>query len=253
MRLAEEIGDKVDFPENLARALIADGSRRCVAEVLRRAAQRAEGSKWLVACTRHAFMHRGHIVGEYYTHIDDAELVKFIMAGESGFQPKEKWDVVWAFGQIDSEHVREALREIASRAETEQDAIVRDDGLKLSFLAHEELMRRGDPLSVPYFVSDTLKRERVWFSISLEHMDQFPSKAIASEVKQRLAASPTSPDDIARLLSLLGKFGSFKDAQSVEAFLSYTDELVRNVAYETKCRLTDPLRLATDWQELLIQ
>src|ERR1017187_8547103 len=253
LRIAGEIDVKADFSEDLAGALIAHGSPRCVAEVVKRAKQRSDGPKWLAGCARHAFFGRGHRVGEYYTHVNDNELVEYIMSGETLLAADQKWDLIWALNQIDSENVRKMLRELASRAGTERDAVVRKDGLTLSRLAHDELMHRGDVFSISYFVSDALERERPWFSISLEYVEHFPSKAIVSEVTRRLAASPTSTDHVARLISMLGKFGTSGDAPVVDPFLTYTDELVRNVAYETKLHLTDPLRLATDWDEMLIQ
>ena len=140
-----------------------------------------------------------------------------------------------AFSQIDSENIRKALRELTARAETDRDCVVRDDGLKLSKLGHEELMRRGDTFSVPYFMSDALARERIWFSISIRDVEQFPSAPVADEVNERLASSPTDPDHLARLLSLLGRFASAENARLAETFLRWhgPTDLVRSVAYET--------------------
>jgi hypothetical protein len=145
------------------------------------------------------------------------------------------------------------LRELASRAGSAGDAVVRDDGLKLSYLAHEELMHRGDAYSVPFFVSNALDGGQSRLSIRMEDLEQFPKKAVAAEVKMRLDAQPSKPSHVACLLTLLGKFGTATDAESVEPFLDNPNELARNVAYETKLRLADPLRLASDWYEILVR
>jgi HEAT repeat protein/ABC-type dipeptide/oligopeptide/nickel transport system ATPase subunit len=253
LRLSVGASVTTRFADDLARALIAHGSQRCVAKALGCSKQHPEGLRWLVKCMSHAFLSRGWTIGEYYTHVRDDELIQHVMSGESALKGADRRDLVGCVEQIDSENARRLLRQLASRAGTEQDTIVRADGQKLSSLAHEELMHRGDGFSIKYFVSRALERgsESYWFTF--EEMRHFGSDAIVSEVKDRFAASPPKPEHVARLLSLLGSFGGPGDIGIVEPYLDCADDLVSNVAYETKIRLTDPLRLAVGWQEILIE
>ncbi|MGO8929855.1 MAG: NACHT domain-containing protein [Limisphaerales bacterium] len=253
LQLAPELDKGTDVPEDLVTSLIAHGSPPCVGKVLELAKQHPDGPRWLARRMCHVFFIRGYTPGEYYTHVDDEPLIDFLIAGESEIPGAQKRDLVHAVEQIDSEEARRMLRMLASRAGTDRDTVVRDDKLLLSREAHEELMRRGDDFSVPYYVSKSLECRREAFSYGLEELANFRSIAIASEVAERLGARPVDPEHTARLLSLLGRFGAPADARLVDPYLAQESELVRNVAYEAKVRLTDPLRLPSHWQEILAQ
>jgi hypothetical protein len=253
LHLAGELDKGTDAPEDLINSLIAHGSARCVAKVLELAKQRSDGPRWLARHMSHLFFIRGHTPGEYYTHVQDQILIDFLISGEAGIPSADKWDLVHATEQIDSEPVRRMLRTLASRAGTNQDTFVCGDKLQLSYLAHEELMRRGDDFSIPCFISKSLECSELSFSSILEQLENFRSPAVVSEVTQRLATPPADRQHTARLLSLLGRFGGPADVRLVNPYLADDNELVRNVAYETQMRLTDPLRLAKHWQEILVQ
>ena len=253
LRLSNKGDASSETADELAMALTAHGSRRCVSKAIELAQQRTDGPRWLAEQMRHAFLSRGWTVGEYYTHVQDDELIPYIMSGEAGMTNEEKRNLVGCVEQIDSENARRLLRELASRAGTQQDTVVRNDGLKLSFLALDELKNRGDAFAINYFVSRALNRDVKSYFLTMEEMSHFAREAVRSEVKERLATSPAEPVQVARLLSLLGLFGGPGDVEIVEPYLGCAAEPVRNVSYEAKVRLTDPLRLAARWQEILIE
>jgi hypothetical protein len=259
LRLSNEIDPGVDFPEDLAKALFAHGSSQCVAKLLERAKQRPKGSVWLANCMSHAFMSRGWTVGEYYVHVHDHDIVEFMMSGASAMEPEGKRRIVSAVQQIDSKDVRCMLRQIASCGGTDRETLIptqigkEQRTLKLSDLAYEELIHRGDESALPYFISGALESNRISFSYKLEQIAKFTSEAVIAEVKNRLKVTPKNPIHIARLLSVLGNFGKPEHASLINPYLVYSNEFVQNVAYESKVRLIDPLRLARNWQEITIE
>lgn len=84
----------------------------------------------------------------------------------------------------------------------------------------------------------------------MERLAKFPSSLVVSEVKTRLKKPSQPTEQIVRLLSILGTYGSSMDAQEVSSCFSIDSESVRNVSDETTKLLLDPLRLAEAFREL---
>ena len=216
------------------------GSQAAIARVVAESRRPGRGPKWLAERMRQTFFWWGHIVGRYYTHVCDAELISYLEANEQVFQGKEKWDPIHAIEQIDSENVRRLLRILARRSGTPEDAVVRDnDGLRASMLAYQELLYRGDPAVVEHFVGEAISQDqrRSWVARDLGRL---PRVEVARHLRMALDRSG-SDDERAAIVRLLGFFGVVDDADLVRPFVDNRDDGLANAAYETICRLTDPL------------
>ncbi|GEM_PF-3280697 len=250
LALASEIDTKAGPPEDLILAMVALGSRKCIERVLEFAKGQPNGPEWLLGQVSHVFMIRGHTVGQYYRHVEDRELITYLFSAEGGLSADQKWKLIHSVEQIDSESARGMLRDLASRAGTDRDAIIRDDKLTVSQLAHDELMHRGDDFSVPYFIRALLECSQQQLIYHIEQIAHFRDVALIAEVAQRLKDPPAHPEQLARLLALLGQFGTAEHTILITPHIKNGEERVRNVAYEAVTRLTDPLRLAQGWQEI---
>jgi hypothetical protein len=198
---------------------------------------------------RRTFFWWGRIVGRYYTHVHDAELIAYLEANEQVFQGKEKLDLIHAVEQIDSENARRLLRLLASRTSTSEGALVREnDSRQASTLAYQELLYRGDATTVRHFVGEAISRDprRAWVA---SEMGRFPRNEVASHLRQALATSGVN-EERAAIVRLLGFFGVAGDADLVRPLVTSEDDPLANAAYEALCRLTDPLLVPAKWSRL---
>jgi hypothetical protein len=229
--------------------LFLHGSGSAVARIVKEARQGGRGPLWLAESLRRAFFWLGHVVGRYYTHIPDGELIDYLEANEQVFQGKEKWNLIHAVEQIDSKNVRRLLRLLASRKGMPEDAVVREnDGLCASTLAYHELLYRGDTSAVSPFVGEavSLDPRRTWVARELA---RFPQEQVSSHLG--LALSRASGDEErATIVRLLGFVGSKEDAEQILGFVDSGDDNLANAAYEAHCRLTDPLLVPPNWSSL---
>jgi HEAT repeat protein len=252
------ISDMVDLNERYnhcaIESMIAHGCQRTVNRAIEIAGQHPEGPKWLVKQIRHVFMQRGWTVGEYYTHVQDAKLIEYLFSAEGDMSAEERRDLIYCFEQIDSDNVRRMLWVFAKRAGTDKDVRVvilkNHAGHMLSSEALQELINRTDEGTVPNVISSALGCKQVVFSHQMEQLAKFPSSLVVSEVKTRLRDPSPSTDQITRLLSILGAYGSSTDARDVSLYLNNDNESVRNVSDEASKLLLDPLRLAEAWREM---
>lgn len=231
-------------------ALICRGSSSAVQRVVALAQSRLDGPKWLCECMSRAFWPNSRrFLTEYYTHIATTELVAYLADTENAVE--NKWDVVHAFAAIDSEEVRQLLRQWACRGTPADGPVLQDDDrVKMSRLSYTELMRRGDVSAVPYFVDERADEEdHIYVHLAADSLSHFPSEAVAAELRSRLAAARDATR-VASLLSLLGRFGGSGDEGAIRPFLDHSDELVANVACESLLKLTDPMLVPENWREL---
>jgi HEAT repeat protein len=242
------IGTEVD-EQDVAGALICCGSCSAVSKAVELARLRPDGPKWLCECVHMAFWTRGYHRGQFYTHISTAPLVDFLASNEKDVA--NKWDLVRAFEQIDSEEVRELLRQWAGQQGTPADAVVRDnDQLRMSALCYDELLKRGDEYAIKYYLDYRSNEEDfIYVHLAVDNLSHFPSERVAKALRSRLA-SAQEHSWTARLLSLLGQFGDSSDEGSIRPFLDHTDDRVANVACESLLRLTDPVLVPHQWREL---
>jgi hypothetical protein len=112
-----------------------------------------------------------------------------------------------------------------------------------------ELINRADERTLPGVVSSVLQCQQGIFSHEVEQLAKYPSSLVASEVKTRLRTSTLTPEQLVRLLSILGAFGNPPDAQDISSYSRVQNESIRNVADETTKLLLDPLRLAESFRE----
>jgi HEAT repeat protein len=246
--LGKLLGTEVD-KQHIAGALICCGSPSAVSKAVDLARSRVDGPKWLCVCMRRAFWTRGYHRGEFYTHISTAALVDFLASAEKDVE--NKWDLLHAFEQIDSEEVRELLRRWAGRQGTAADAVVRDtDQLRMSVLCYDELLKRGDEYAIEHYLSYRSDQEDfIYVRLAVDNLGHFPSSQVTKELRRRLASAQDN-SGIARLLALLGQFGDSGDEELIRPFLDHADDLVANVACESLLRLTDPLLVPEKWREL---
>jgi hypothetical protein len=241
-----DAGVEADWPVG---GLFLHGSRSAVARVVAEAGKEGRGPHWLARMMQHAFFWRGHTVGRYYTHIHDDELIAFLEANEQAFQGKEKWDLIHAVEQVDSENVRRLLRLLASRSGKPEDAVVREkDGLRASALAYWELLYRGDSVAVGHFVGEAIStdRRRAWVA---RQLGRLPQDEVANHL--RLAhGRPSGDEERAAIVRLVGFFGLPGDADLIRPFVDSGDDRLANAAYEALCRLTDPLLVPSRWSSL---
>jgi hypothetical protein len=219
--------------------LFFHGSQAAVARVVNESRRPGRGPKWLAQRMRRTFFWWGHTVGRYYTHVRDEELIRYLEANEQDFRGKEKWDLLHAVEQIDSENVRRLLRILASQSGTPEDAVVREnDGLRASTLAYQELLYRGDSSAVGHFVGEAISRDRrrAWVARDLGRL---PREEVASQLRLALAR-PGGDEERAAIVRLLGFFGVADDADLVRPFVDSGDDPLANAAYEALCRLTEP-------------
>jgi HEAT repeat protein len=253
------ISNTVDLNEPynhcVIESLIAHGSLRTVNRAIEIADNQSGGPKWLVKQMRHVFLIRGLTVGEYYTHVQDAKLIEYLFSAEGDMSPEERRDFIHCFEQIDSDNVRRMLWVFAKRAGTDKDVKVvlfkNHNGHMLSSEALGELTNRTDELTLPNVISSFLECKLVILTHQMEQLAKFPSLLVVSEVKTRLRDSTQATEKIARLLSILGAYGTSTDAQVVSSYSNMVNESVRNVSDETIRLLLDPLRLAEGWREIL--
>lgn len=252
------ISSKVEFSKSpdhgVIEAMIAHGSLRTVNQAIEIARRQPEGPKWLVKQIKHVFMNRGWTVGEYYTHVQDTKLIEYLIAAEGNMSAEERSDLIHCFEQIDSDNVRQMLWVFATRAGADKDVKVdifkNLNGHMLSSKALEELINRTDERTLPNVISSVLECKQAIFSHQMKQLAKFQSSLIVSEVKTRLRVLTQGAEQIARLLSILGAYGTSTDAQDVNSHLNMENESVRNVSDETKTLLLDPLRLAEGCREM---
>jgi hypothetical protein len=193
-----------------------------------------------------AFMWLGWSVGRFYTHIQDAELICYLEEQEKAFKGSEKWNLLHAVEQIDSCNVRRFLRMITNRRGTQEDTVLREnDGLRISTLAYQDLMYRGDLAAVEYFVTEaiSLDQRRAWAERDLVKLSR---DDVAQSLRQALASADMDARRAA-IIRLLGYFGGEEDVGVIRSFLDSGHDGLADAAYEAVCRLSDPLLVPSDW------
>ena len=143
------------FENAVLEALLCCGSPAAVAQLVRRAAARQDGPKWLCERLHHLSWTRGWRRGEYFTHIHTAELVDYLEAHYEPGSPEQNWSVGDAFRQIDSPEVRTLLRKWGSRRGSPEDPLVREsDQRRISDMCYWELRDRGDVSAIGYTLDE---------------------------------------------------------------------------------------------------
>jgi hypothetical protein len=246
--LGSLLGTQVD-DTSVAGALLCCGSPSAISRAIELARSKEDGPKWLCECLHRAFWFRGWHVGEYYTHLSTAELTRYLASEEPRMVGEDdRWKLVFGLQPIDSEEVRQLFRKWASRWDTPDDPVLRgSDQLRMSRLCYEELMHRGDPFAISYFVDYRGdERDDIYVHLATDNLSHFPSNAVAAELRRRLGHIGDNSQAF-RLLSLLGRFGEPSDESLIHPFLNHPDDLVANTACESLLRLTDPLAVPAKW------
>ena len=236
--------------ELVGGALIGCGSATAVSHVVKSARAREDGARWFCECMKHAFWtNNRRLPTEYYSYVQTTEITAYLEEIEK--EITNKWDLLHAVREIDSEDIRALLRRWASRADSADDPVVRENKkLEMSALCYGELMRRGDEFAVPYVLDERADdKDHIYVPITHENLSHFPSSTTAIELRNRLDSARDKSTTV-RLLALLGRFGDSSDADLIRPFLADEDDFVSNVACETLLRLTDPLLVPKGWREL---
>jgi HEAT repeat protein len=239
--------------EKILEGLLLCGTEQAVAIVISRARVRQDGTDWLCKRLSRLAMIRGWKRGEYYTHIQAAELVEYLDSNLSPGTPNQDRKLGEAFKQIDSPIVREWLRNWAGLRGSTQDQLVREDGQQrtISDIFYEELRDRGDEAAIDYTLDERADEQDDFFYIvvTADQLRSFSATAVAERLRLRLSMA-TIPSTVVRMLALLGRFGGKVDTGLVTPFQDHPDDFVANVACETVLRLSDPLLVPDRWQEL---
>ena len=238
--------------EMIIEAILMCGSEQAVAIVVGRARSRPDGPFWLCERIHRIEWIRGWRRGEYYSHINTTNLVSYLDSQELPESPEQRRQIGEAFEQIDSPSVRELLKKWAGLRGLAQDPSVHENGRRrLSDICYSELRDRGDESAIEYTLDERSSDQEnfVYVSLTSDHLRPFPAASVAASLRLRLAAGTTGPETV-RMLSLLGQFGSAVDADLAGGLQDDTDDLVANVACESKLRLSDPLLIPDGWREL---
>ncbi len=227
-----------EFEDIVLEALLFSGSRSAVAEVVNRARQRLDGAKWLCERLNHLSWIRGKRSGEFYTHIQTAELVDYFESHSEAVASERDCGVEKAFGQIDSPEVRELLRKWASLHGTTEDPRLQENGQwRMSDVCYWELQERGDTSAIGYILeyrSD--ESDNLYVLVAADNLRPFPSSAVAEQLRFRLSKASTTSETL-RMLALLGRFGDPSDSELASRFMDHADDQVANVACDTHSTL----------------
>ena len=151
------LGTPVD-EKRIAGALICCGSASGVSKAVELARSK-HNPKWLCECIGNAFRFRGWRAGRYYPHGSTGDLVDYLASEEPQMAPGDKLSLMLALRRIDSDKIRQLLRQWASREGSLADSVIREgDGLRLSSLCYEELMYRGDACAIPHVLCFSSQR-----------------------------------------------------------------------------------------------
>ncbi|MBA4031123.1 MAG: hypothetical protein C0478_09585 [Planctomyces sp.] len=242
-------GDGIE--DHIFEALLCCGSPTAVAEVIKHASSRLDGSEWLCERLGRLSWMRGWRCGEYYTHIYTAELVDYLKSHCKLGSPEKNWDIGDAFRQIDSPEVRTLLQKWGNRRGSPEDAVVREsDQRRLSDMCYWELRNRGDTSAISYTLDECADdRDDIYVARAALLLQTFPTAAVANQLRSRLNVATTISETL-RMLALLGRFGQQADAELAAKFVNYANGLVANVACETMLPLSDPLLVPGRWREM---
>ncbi len=243
--------EQLDESDEIYRSLLVCGTSTAVAIVLAKAKQMADGMPWLLEQLHRLRWAQGWSRGEYYTHIETTAIVDYVSAHSTIGSPGDNWNLVDAFSQIDSPDARRLLQDWGRRRGTAMDPIVREsDQRRMSDMCYWELADRGDPSAVAYILDQrTDEKDDIYVAIASDHLSYIRSSLVAPELRKRLAATADDSQTV-RMLALLGRFGDACDSDMIAAFVGHPNDLVANIAYESRLRLTDPLRVPDRWREL---
>jgi HEAT repeat protein len=246
-RLLEEGVDE----EHIAEGLIAHGSQTAVAAAIGIARGGGHGPLWLADRVDGAFCLRPQLRHSYYTHVFLPELVGYLDTARPSTD-QEKWALQGAIRRIDGVEIRELLRdwlpadEPASRGSANER--FEDD---FAWFACEQLRLRSDQSVVEYSIDEVVsEKEPIRLKyVVMEHLEGLPSEDVARSLRSRLQ-NASEADELFRLLYAVGRLGMSSDAEIIRPFLSHKDDRVAEVAFDSLCRLTDPLRIPRHWDSL---
>ena len=250
-RIASTPSLKYRLLERVIQALFEHGGDECIKHVLVIAKTRPCGAQWLVNSLQTSFMSRGWRAGEYHFLENDDIIWDYILEAERTFNSDDLQHLMWVFQPVDSNRIRRALHEFAARAGTSKDREIPKRG-KFSALASYELVNRGDGSSVSNYIRSCLNIDCRVLPRKFETVQIFKPEVILSEVKRSLMEQSIQAEHLGRLLSIVGIVGTRSDVALLDNYLHHESERVRNLAYEAKQRLVDPLRLAAGWHEVAV-
>jgi hypothetical protein len=239
------------FENMILEAVLCCGSEMAVGKVVKRAETIQDGPKWMCKRLYRLAWTRGWRRGEYYTHIQTAEMIDYLDSHCEPGSPEQNWSVENAFRQIDSPAVRRLLRKWGSRRGSPHDPLVREnDQRRMSDLCYRELRDRGDESAIEYTLDERADEQNdIYVAIAADQLRLFPTAAVAEQLRLRLTMATTTSETL-RMLALLCRFGETVDAELVSRFRDHPDDLVANVACEAMLRLSDPMLVPDRWREM---
>ncbi len=233
---------------HIASGLIAHGSTTAVAKAVEIAKSQEHGPVWLANCVDTAFAFRSQRRTTYYTHVHLSGLVPYLNTARPNTD-QERWALQGAIRRIDGEEIRELLRAWARGNETVSPGAANEGAVsEFARFAQEELGFRSDPSVVEQFI-DEMMAEKEPFRVkhvSIEQLRGLPPEAVARGLRSRLEVA-MDPVGLTRLVYAIGHLGDPSDAETVRPFMEHENDQLAGIAFESLCRLTDPLRLPRHW------
>jgi len=241
-----------DLVEFAAGALVIHGSQSAVKGAIARCAGNSDrGARWLVKSVNEILSGWGWKRGGYFTHIHE-DFGTFLQQQKPRFDGAEKWEYFRFLERFDGESIRVVLREMARRSGTEGDDILREsDGLRASRLAYNELFERGDPWALPELLRQCTDEQAPFARTRAEKLLHFPREVVADAIR-RLRTATEGLAGRAELDRLLGFFGGETDQDSLRRDSESPNDVLANAADEAHLRITDPLRLPSNWSSLCL-
>ena len=237
--------------EFVAGALAIHGSRSAVNGAIALCTAKADrGAKWLVRSVNEILSRWGWERGKYFTHIHE-NFGAFLQQKEPQFEGAEKWEYFRFLERFDDESIRGVLREVAGRSGTEGDDILREsDGLRASRLAYNELFERGDPWALPELIR-CIDEHSPFARIKAKELLNYPREIVADAIR-RVRIATEGLAGRAELDRLLGFFGGTTDQDLLRQDSDSPNDVLADAADEAYLRITDPLRLPSNWSSLYL-
>jgi HEAT repeat protein len=248
----QRLSSNDDLVEFVAGALVIHGSQSAVNGAIALCTANSDrGSKWLVKSVNEILSGWGWERGKYFTHIHE-DFGTFLQQQEPRFDGAEKWEYFRFLERFDGESIRVLLRELAGRSGTEGDDILHEsDGLRASRLAYNELFERGDPWALTELLRQRIDEHAPFARVRAKELLRYPREIVADAIR-RVRTATEGLAGRAELDRLLGFFGGTTDRDSLRRDSESPNDVLANAADEAHLRITDPLRLPSNWSSLYL-
>ena len=234
--------------ESYVKGLIYHGSRECIEKAIDIAKQNNHKAGWLLRNCQSCFTRLdGWERGKYRTDVDLEPLLKFV---EESDRPDADFNYIRCLlDDVDSVTVRKYLRGwYALRDGPNEADIELPNNAKLSNTAFRSLADRGDESVLGEFLTEKIEH-LIGYELNewdIEGLSNFNRNALRDLLLDKLQ-SDIANRERAVFLEFIGHFGDPEDVAVLDDWIEVENDQIANAAFDAKLRLTDPLRLTTNW------